>query len=109
MGDSETETLWTDFLPSLVDPNLAGVHLVGALLVEMNDQMISSDHRYAAASIPTVTEQEEDQLASLPAAPLPEPHEPHNRPTPPRGTQSGAWIDDCHRGVVRFRLEHHHW
>ncbi len=46
------------------------IRLVGALLVEVNDEMISSDRRYiAAASLTSLTEHEENQLASLPAAP----------------------------------------
>ena len=46
------------------------IRLVGALLVEVNDEMISSDRRYiAAGSVAALTDHEEDQLASLPAAP----------------------------------------
>ena len=46
------------------------IRLVGALLVEVNDEMISAEKRYiAAASLATLTEPEENQLASLPAAP----------------------------------------
>jgi transposase-like protein len=52
-------------------PNTESViRLVGALLVEVNDEMISSDRRYiAAASITTLVERQENQLTSLPAAP----------------------------------------
>jgi len=52
-------------------PNTESViRLVGALLVEVNDEMISSDRRYiAAGSIATLTNPEENQLDSLPAAP----------------------------------------
>jgi putative transposase len=51
-------------------PNTESViRLVGALLVEANDEMIASDRRYiAAASVAAVLE-EEGALASLPAAP----------------------------------------
>ena len=46
------------------------IRLVGALLVEVNDEMISAEKRYiAAASLATLTKPEENQLASLPAAP----------------------------------------
>ena len=52
-------------------PNTESViRLVGALLVEVNDEMISSERRYiAAGSLAPLTEEQEDQLASLPAAP----------------------------------------
>jgi putative transposase len=52
-------------------PNTESViRLVGALLVEINDEMISSDRRYiAAGSLATLTDREENQLTSLPAAP----------------------------------------
>jgi transposase-like protein len=52
-------------------PNTESViRLVGALLVEVNDEMISSERRYiAAGSVATLTDREENQLASLPAAP----------------------------------------
>jgi len=52
-------------------PNTESViRLVGALLVEVNDEMISSDRRYiAAGSVAALTDHEEEQLASLPAAP----------------------------------------
>jgi transposase-like protein len=52
-------------------PNTESViRLVGALLVEVNDEMISADKRYiAAASVATLVEREEDQLPSIPAAP----------------------------------------
>jgi transposase-like protein len=52
-------------------PNTESViRLVGALLVEVNDEMISSDRRYiAAASITHLIEHQENQLPSLPAAP----------------------------------------
>ena len=46
------------------------IRLVGALLVEVNDEMISAEKRYiAAASLAAITKPEENQLASLPAAP----------------------------------------
>ena len=52
-------------------PNTESViRLVGALLVEVNDEMISSDRRYiAAGSIAALTDREDNQLTSLPAAP----------------------------------------
>ena len=52
-------------------PNTESViRLVGALLVEVNDEMISADKRYiAAASLATLTERQDNQLASIPAAP----------------------------------------
>jgi putative transposase len=52
-------------------PNAESViRLVGALLVEINDEMISAERRYiAAASVAAVLEHQEDQLTSLPAAP----------------------------------------
>ncbi len=52
-------------------PNTESViRLVGALLVEVNDEMISADKRYiAATSLATLTDREDNQLASLPAAP----------------------------------------
>jgi putative transposase len=51
-------------------PNTESViRLVGALLVEINDEMIAADRRYiAAASVAAIIEQE-GELASLPAAP----------------------------------------
>ncbi len=52
-------------------PNTESViRLVGALLVETNDEMISSERRYIApASLATVLEPKENQPTSLPAAP----------------------------------------
>ncbi len=52
-------------------PNTESViRLVGALLVEINDEMISSDRRYiAAGSLEPLVDHEGDQLTSLPAAP----------------------------------------
>ena len=52
-------------------PNTESViRLVGALLVEVNDEMISADKRYiAAGSVAALTNREENQLTSLPAAP----------------------------------------
>jgi transposase-like protein len=51
-------------------PNTESViRLVGALLVELNDEMIAAERRYiAAASIADLTD-DQPQLASLPAAP----------------------------------------
>ena len=51
-------------------PNTESViRLVGALLVEVNDEMIAAERRYiAAASVATVLDPQ-DQLPSLPAAP----------------------------------------
>ena len=46
------------------------IRLVGALLVEVNDEMISSGRRYiAAGSLATITTDQEESIASLPAAP----------------------------------------
>lgn len=52
-------------------PNTESViRLVGALLVEVNDEMISSERRYiAAGSVATLTDRKDNQLDSLPAAP----------------------------------------
>jgi putative transposase len=52
-------------------PNTESViRLIGALLVEVNDEMISSGRRYiAAGSVAAITNDQEDQLISLPAAP----------------------------------------
>lgn len=52
-------------------PNTESViRLVGALLVEVNDEMISSERRYiAAGSVAALTDREENPLTSLPAAP----------------------------------------
>ena len=52
-------------------PNAESViRLVGALLVEVNDEMISSGRRYiAAGSLTDVTTNQEESIASLPAAP----------------------------------------
>ncbi|MEM9656680.1 MAG: IS256 family transposase [Actinomycetota bacterium] len=52
-------------------PNTESViRLVGALLVEVNDEMISADKRYiAAASVAALAETDDEQLPSLPAAP----------------------------------------
>lgn len=52
-------------------PNTESViRLVGALLVEVNDEMISSERRYiAAGSLAALTDRDQDQLTSLPAAP----------------------------------------
>ncbi len=51
-------------------PNTASViRLVGALLVEINDEMIAAERRYIAAASITPLLEEGDQLASLPAAP----------------------------------------
>ena len=46
------------------------IRLVGALLVEVNDEMISSGRRYiAAASLTAITNEQEESITSLPAAP----------------------------------------
>jgi transposase-like protein len=51
-------------------PNTGSViRLVGALLVEINDEMIAAERRYIAAATLTPLLQKGDQLASLPAAP----------------------------------------
>ena len=52
-------------------PNTESViRLVGALLVEVNDEMISSERRYiAAGSLAALADRDQDQLTSLPAAP----------------------------------------
>ncbi|MEZ5378301.1 MAG: IS256 family transposase [Acidimicrobiales bacterium] len=52
-------------------PNTESViRLVGALLVEINDEMISSDRRYiAAGSLEPLVDHEGEPLTSLPAAP----------------------------------------
>ncbi len=52
-------------------PNAESViRLVGALLVEVNDEMISSGRRYiAAGSLTAITNEQEESIASLPAAP----------------------------------------
>ena len=51
-------------------PNTESViRLVGALLVEVNDEMISAEKRYIAAASVAALNTEEDQLTSLPAAP----------------------------------------
>ncbi|GGI09341.1 IS256 family transposase [Egicoccus halophilus] len=51
-------------------PNTESViRLVGALLVEMNDEMIAADRRYIAAGSVAALLEDEDRLPSLPAAP----------------------------------------
>lgn len=51
-------------------PNTESViRLVGALLVEMNDEMIASDRRYIAAGSVAALLDDQDRLPSLPAAP----------------------------------------
>jgi len=52
-------------------PNTESViRLIGALLVEVNDEMISADKRYiAAGSVAAITNREDEPLTSLPAAP----------------------------------------
>jgi transposase-like protein len=51
-------------------PNTESViRLVGALLVEINDEMIAAERRYIAAATITPLLEEGDQLPSLPAAP----------------------------------------
>jgi transposase-like protein len=51
-------------------PNTESViRLVGALLVDINDEMIAAERRYIAAATITALHQKEDQLTSLPAAP----------------------------------------
>ena len=71
------------------------IRLVGALLVEVNDEMISADKRYiAAASLEPLTTDHEQPLTSLPADP--EPKQPN------RTTYTTCWdaIVD-HVGLVR--------
>jgi len=59
----------TDVVQIFPNPE-AVIRLVGALLVEVNDEMISADKRYiAAASVAALTDREENQIPSLPAAP----------------------------------------
>lgn len=52
-------------------PNTESViRLIGALLVEVNDEMISAEKRYiAAGSIAAITNREDQPVTSLPAAP----------------------------------------
>lgn len=51
-------------------PNTESViRLVGALLVEINDEMVAADRRYIAAASVAVLFDGDDQLPSLPAAP----------------------------------------
>jgi putative transposase len=51
-------------------PNVESViRLVGALLVEMNDEMIAADRRYIAAGSVAALLDDNDRLPSLPAAP----------------------------------------
>jgi transposase-like protein len=51
-------------------PNTESViRLVGALLVEMNDEMIAADRRYIAAASVAVLLEDDHELTSLPAAP----------------------------------------
>ncbi len=51
-------------------PNTESViRLVGALLVEMNDEMIAADRRYIAAGSVAALLDDDDRLPSLPAAP----------------------------------------
>ena len=52
-------------------PNTESViRLIGALLVEVNDEMISAEKRYiAAGSVAAITNREDEPLTSLPAAP----------------------------------------
>ena len=51
-------------------PNTESViRLVGALLVEINDEMIAADRRYIAAASVAVLFDDDNQLPSLPAAP----------------------------------------
>jgi transposase-like protein len=51
-------------------PNTESViRLVGALLVDINDEMIAAERRYIAAATITALHQKGDQLTSLPAAP----------------------------------------
>src|SRR5690606_15593200 len=45
------------------------IRLVGALLVEINDEMIAAERRYISAASITPLLEKGDQLASLPAAP----------------------------------------
>jgi putative transposase len=45
------------------------IRLVGALLVEINDEMIAAERRYIAAASLTPLHQKGNELASLPAAP----------------------------------------
>lgn len=45
------------------------IRLVGALLIDINDEMIAADRRYIAAVSLTPLHQKGNQLASLPAAP----------------------------------------
>ena len=51
-------------------PNTESViRLVGALLIEMNDEMIAAHRRYIAADSVTALLDDPDRLPSLPAAP----------------------------------------
>lgn len=83
-------------------PNTESViRLVGDLLVEVNDEMISSGLRYITAGFLTfIADQQEDQIAHSQQHPAPE--HPGNRTTelhPPRGTRSE--IGSCLRKMVR--------
>jgi putative transposase len=68
------------------------IRLVGALLVEINDEMIAAERRYiAAASVAELTDSTAE--LALPAAPRTRPTAPGERtrsPTPRDGTRSSA-------------------
>ena len=45
------------------------IRLVGALLVEVNDELIAAPRRYmAAVTLPDLIDDPDDQLSSIPAA-----------------------------------------
>ena len=58
----------TDVVQIFPNPESA-IRLIGALLVELNDEMISSDRRYITAGSLTPLTEETFELTSLPAAP----------------------------------------
>jgi hypothetical protein len=69
IGLSPGLVLWrTDVVQ--IFPNVESViRLVGALLVEIDDEMIAAERRYIAAASVAAVPEEEGALASLPAAP----------------------------------------
>ena len=71
-------------------PNTESViRLVGALLVEVNDEMISADKRYiAAASLEPLTTRPRT-IGNITTSSTPNLNNRIARPTPPAGTQSG--------------------
>ena len=72
----------TDVVQIFPDPESV-IRLVGALLVEVNDELVAAPRRYMAeATLAPLIDDQEDRLPSIPAAPAPDNRDARSYTTP---------------------------